>query len=216
MTAAASCPQCNGSGVDTSRLGPFDGHGLCRTCGGVGRVLATEPQPLPPELLTECVMLSNAFDTAVRAAPTDSATVTVELEQAAAVILLVNEMVRLDHARRAVQAQNHYLGRCSYCDAVHAFGADMQAHIAQCDKHPLAAATAELAALQERCADRFCEWRETEGTIWETQCGNSFQFSAGGPQEHRAKFCQYCGAHLVDVPYVHAGDIKELDCRDIL
>lgn len=33
---------------------------------------------------------------------------------------------------------------------------------------------------------------------WDTDCGESFQFTEGGPIENKAKFCQYCGGKLVE------------------
>lgn len=45
-----------------------------------------------------------------------------------------------------------------------------------------------------------CKWLEgtgTEETVYFTSCGKAYQFEEGGPEENRAKFCQYCGGKLV-------------------
>ena len=48
-----------------------------------------------------------------------------------------------------------------------------------------------------------CEWREDENGTWRTGCGESFEFVVGGPRDNGARYCQYCGATLVQVA---AGD----------
>jgi len=41
-----------------------------------------------------------------------------------------------------------------------------------------------------------CMWVWSEG-YYESTCGNSFYFDAGGrPEEHKFTFCPYCGKHL--------------------
>lgn len=34
--------------------------------------------------------------------------------------------------------------------------------------------------------------------MWETNCGNAFQFEAGGPTENKMQFCCYCGKLLAE------------------
>jgi rRNA maturation endonuclease Nob1 len=41
-----------------------------------------------------------------------------------------------------------------------------------------------------------CEWREDEDGIWDTGCGNRFEFNHGGPPENSFEFCPYCGKKL--------------------
>lgn len=48
------------------------------------------------------------------------------------------------------------------------------------------------AALAER-DEETCKWTEDEDGVWHTDCGNSFEFSAHGPEENGIKFCMYCG-----------------------
>jgi len=58
---------------------------------------------------------------------------------------------------------------------------------------------AELAA-RETCAQTTCVWVQEDywdapGT-WHTQCGNTFEFAAGGPCEDGINFCCYCGRSI--------------------
>ncbi|OGO11435.1 MAG: hypothetical protein A2Y53_00010 [Chloroflexi bacterium RBG_16_47_49] len=44
--------------------------------------------------------------------------------------------------------------------------------------------------------DETCMWELHDGyeeEIWETECDNSFFFSAGRPQEDGFLYCPYCG-----------------------
>lgn len=41
-----------------------------------------------------------------------------------------------------------------------------------------------------------CRWRQDNNGIWETSCGNAFEFNANGPKENRMRFCCYCGKLL--------------------
>lgn len=60
----------------------------------------------------------------------------------------------------------------------------------------------------ERIEERAeCVWEYVEYLsglcIWETECGNSFQFdNDGGPLTNGMKFCPYCGARLNELPEV--------------
>ena len=45
---------------------------------------------------------------------------------------------------------------------------------------------------------RACKWT-ADGEIWQTECGHAFEFTADGPTENKAKFCQYCGGNLIEV-----------------
>lgn len=44
-----------------------------------------------------------------------------------------------------------------------------------------------------------CVWHQDDvggSSVWETGCGNAFEFNDGGPIENRAAFCCYCGKPL--------------------
>lgn len=49
-------------------------------------------------------------------------------------------------------------------------------------------------------APHSCEW-SWDDYCWETACGNAFVFENDGPTENQAKFCQYCGGNLIQMPY---------------
>ena len=41
-----------------------------------------------------------------------------------------------------------------------------------------------------------CVWAiddNWDGCMWETSCGQAFQFTDGGPEENSFKFCYHCG-----------------------
>lgn len=42
----------------------------------------------------------------------------------------------------------------------------------------------------------FCLWIEDVYSVWETACGNMFEFSVGSPKENKVRFCMYCGKKL--------------------
>lgn len=44
-----------------------------------------------------------------------------------------------------------------------------------------------------------CQWGDDEEGIWNTGCGELFQFDADGPRENGFKFCPYCGKELCEV-----------------
>ena len=70
-----------------------------------------------------------------------------------------------------------------------------------------------LAALEGKPAS--CTWTENDDGAWETDCGETFEFTDGGPAENGAKFCQYCGKaikvearpYLNEVAYPQVKDI---------
>lgn len=47
--------------------------------------------------------------------------------------------------------------------------------------------------------ERTCKWETDWSGVWFTECGNVFTFDEGGPEENKAKFCQYCGGRLIPV-----------------
>lgn len=40
-----------------------------------------------------------------------------------------------------------------------------------------------------------CDWTraDDEADLWDTTCGNVFQFTDGGPKTNQFRFCCYCG-----------------------
>lgn len=44
-----------------------------------------------------------------------------------------------------------------------------------------------------------CPWTldDAESDVWESSCGQTWQFTEGGPSENRARFCHYCGGRIV-------------------
>lgn len=43
-----------------------------------------------------------------------------------------------------------------------------------------------------------CTWKmeDVNGDVYDTDCGNCFQFNDGSPEENKFKFCPYCGRHV--------------------
>lgn len=41
-----------------------------------------------------------------------------------------------------------------------------------------------------------CDWMVDDDGLWETQCGNAFQFEVDGPEDNGFEFCPYCGKVL--------------------
>ena len=50
---------------------------------------------------------------------------------------------------------------------------------------------------------KVCKWRQVnlwdEPDAWDTQCGETFLFGAGGPVEDGIDFCCYCGKKIVRI-----------------
>ena len=44
--------------------------------------------------------------------------------------------------------------------------------------------------------DDSCHWQEDADGIWQTDCGNAFEFTADGPTENEFRFCPYCGGKI--------------------
>lgn len=62
----------------------------------------------------------------------------------------------------------------------------------------------ELSSAVVKCLPfllRSCQWSEDEDGVWNTACNERFHFDTGGPKENKAKWCIYCGAELIAVPY---------------
>lgn len=45
-----------------------------------------------------------------------------------------------------------------------------------------------------------CNWEADEDGFWGTSCHNYFTYEEDGPRENSAKFCQFCGKHIRDIP----------------
>lgn len=48
----------------------------------------------------------------------------------------------------------------------------------------------------KRPDESVCRWEPDGDGIWETECGNTFQFSDSGPRDNGFEFCPYCGCSL--------------------
>lgn len=48
-------------------------------------------------------------------------------------------------------------------------------------------------------SDHPCQWNADCSGVWFTECGHVFVFNDGGPEDNKAKFCQYCGGRLIPV-----------------
>lgn len=45
-----------------------------------------------------------------------------------------------------------------------------------------------------------CTWHQAGDTsAWDTECGHTFEFFDGGPEDNGAKYCQYCGGSIREV-----------------
>lgn len=55
--------------------------------------------------------------------------------------------------------------------------------------------------LERKLATKQCTWKQWDGGQYETGCGNVFEFTHEGVQANSAKFCQYCGGAILEIPY---------------
>lgn len=53
--------------------------------------------------------------------------------------------------------------------------------------------------VKSEVTDLACRWGEDEGGIWNSECGELFQFDCDGPEENGFKFCPYCGKEMCEV-----------------
>lgn len=62
-----------------------------------------------------------------------------------------------------------------------------------------------------------CEWKEDGYDAWDTECGECFAFSEGGPAENDTRFCCYCGKPIKAVPFVdpYEGDFEADDLQEV-
>jgi hypothetical protein len=56
-----------------------------------------------------------------------------------------------------------------------------------------------------------CTWKYDPDGYWQTECGDQFCFSEGGPTENRVKFCHYCGRRMVESVYANEADEESDD-----
>lgn len=54
-----------------------------------------------------------------------------------------------------------------------------------------------------------CTWTEDADGNWDTECGETFVFSEGGPGENGQRFCGYCGKFLSAVAFKFEEDEDE-------
>lgn len=48
---------------------------------------------------------------------------------------------------------------------------------------------------------RICNWtHDDDSGVYETACGEEFEFYDAGPVENGFRFCPYCGKTLIDHP----------------
>ena len=43
-----------------------------------------------------------------------------------------------------------------------------------------------------------CEWTPDDDGVFDTDCGNRFEFNVGGPAENGCRFCPYCGEPIAE------------------
>ncbi len=43
-----------------------------------------------------------------------------------------------------------------------------------------------------------CEWKPDEDSVYNTGCGQRFEFDEGGPKDNRFNYCPYCGKPIVE------------------
>lgn len=63
----------------------------------------------------------------------------------------------------------------------------------------------ELGEADRIAARPTCRWVESgyaEESVWNTECGRVIVMIGGAPQENDMCYCCYCGAVLVEVPYI--------------
>ena len=46
-----------------------------------------------------------------------------------------------------------------------------------------------------------CYWVQDSDGLYNTDCGNVFEFNEGTLRENRARFCTFCGRPIEDMPY---------------
>jgi hypothetical protein len=46
-----------------------------------------------------------------------------------------------------------------------------------------------------------CIWKESSEGVWEGECGITWTFKKGTPQENKMNYCVKCGGGLMEIPY---------------
>ncbi|HBO5236088.1 peptide chain release factor-like protein [Pseudomonas aeruginosa] len=69
-------------------------------------------------------------------------------------------------------------------------------HALLCEAYQAGQVRAALAHAPTSSASPSCKWTESSG-IWETGCGQTWNFIEDGPAENGALFCHHCGGRLV-------------------
>lgn len=60
-----------------------------------------------------------------------------------------------------------------------------------------------------------CIWQLDDlmdGDLWETSCGQAFQFTDGGPEDNQFKFCYRCGK---EIEVVRISETDEIDSPEL-
>lgn len=52
--------------------------------------------------------------------------------------------------------------------------------------------------LNEKQAEKTCEWKEDEDGAWDTGCKNTAILIEGTPKENEMHFCWYCGGRIIE------------------
>lgn len=73
---------------------------------------------------------------------------------------------------------------------------DQRYHLASCSKNIATMARALLTTEDTAWA---CVWEEAEDGVWQTSCGNEWQFEEGGPSDNGQEYCGYCGKPLSEL-----------------
>ena len=54
-----------------------------------------------------------------------------------------------------------------------------------------------------------CTWTEDNEGVYNSACGEAFEFNEGGPEENNMLFCCYCGKKIMVKKYVESEDSNE-------
>ena len=63
-----------------------------------------------------------------------------------------------------------------------------------------------------------CLWTEVdlgETIVWETTCGQTWQFMDSGPRDNKTRFCHYCGGKAKFLPLQVQMVIAKLEGKDV-
>jgi hypothetical protein len=71
----------------------------------------------------------------------------------------------------------------------------------------------ETIAAFEAEREATCTWTEDSEGTWQTECGDAFVFTDGGPVENSVRYCCYCGKCIEIKPWEF--ERLEIQTRDI-